>query len=108
MAFREHHIIGARSAIEGIGPEHVYALAMRLRDGTIQVQILRHIDNMLNPISLAEHPYYNSSWDQVNEFLEKVFTARPENIIRLSDWYLFDHLSLSRIIERSLVTESVE
>jgi len=90
MQFSEKDIEGVRNAIEGLGAEKVYALAMALQDGVIQVQILKHIEGTLQTIALAGHPFYTTSWDDVNQFLDTTFVDRPSNVMRVSDWAGFN------------------
>lgn len=93
MQFTEQDIAGALDAIKGIGSDKVYALAMALRDGVIQVQILKRPDQdaYLQTVALPGHPFYARSWDEVNAFLDKVFVDRPSHVMRLSDWSGFHY-----------------
>ena len=94
MQLTEQDLAGVRNAIEGIGPEHTFALAMQLRDGLIQIQILRREENYVHPIALRGHPYYSKDWNQVNKFLDKTFIENPNHIMRASTWAGFSYAHL--------------
>lgn len=94
MQFTDQDISGVRNAIEGIGPEHTYALAMQLRDGVIQIQILKREENYIHPIALKGHPFYSKDWTQVNDFLEKTFLEMPTHVMRASTWAGFSYSQL--------------
>ncbi len=98
MQFTDQDISGVRNAIEGISPENTYALAMQLRDGVIQVQVLKREDNYLHPIALKGHPYYSNDWNQVNDFLDKTFIEKPGHVMRASTWAGFSYSYLLRNI----------
>lgn len=94
MQFTDQDISGVRNAIEGIGPELTYALAMQLRDGVIQIQILKREENYIHPIALKGHPFYSKDWTQVNDFLEKTFLEMPTHVMRASTWAGFSYSQL--------------
>ncbi len=91
MHFTDEDIDGVVSAIHGIGCDDVYALAMQLRDGLIQVQILKRQDGYLTPIALRGHPFYTASWEEADQFLEQTFQERPQHIVRVCDLVSFSH-----------------
>lgn len=94
MQFTDQDISGVRNAIEGIGAENTYALAMQLRDGVIQIQVLKREESYIHPIALKGHPFYSKDWNQVNDFLEKTFLEKPNHAMRACSWAGFSYTHL--------------